>query len=337
MEKQKTISYYSGVIFIKANPAEEGESEPPTGRGDGTSFVLAHLSDPHVSSLTGVRLSALLNKRLLGYLSWHRHRRRTHCPHIVEAMLRDLAEVAPDHVAVTGDLTYLGLPDEFRQTALWLRRLGPPERVTVVPGNHDTYVAEPWQETHSAWAPYLAGDEGSVAGAYPSLRVRGPAALIGLSSARPSAPFLAVGSLGRSQLARFEKVLEQTGRRGLLRIVLLHHPPVPGSVSWRKRLTDARLFAEVLARQGAELILHGHAHVSLAREMVAGTRKIPVLGAPSASDSGSNPQRAARYHLCRFERRAGGWALRVTARAYSPVGDKFVIAQKTLYSADVVP
>ena len=325
------------MIFIKANPAEEAaEGDTPSGRDGGTSFVLAHLSDPHVSSLTGVRLTSLLNKRLLGYLSWYHHRRRIHCPHIVEALVRDLAEVAPDHVAVTGDLTYLGLPDEFRQTALWLRRLGPPERVMVVPGNHDTYVGAPWQETHSAWARYLAGDEGSAAGVYPSLRVRGPAALIGLSSARPSAPFLAVGSLGSGQLARLEKVLEQSGRRGLLRIVLLHHPPIPGSVSWRKRLTDARLFAEVLARQGAELILHGHAHVSLAREMVAGMRRIPVLGTPSASDSGSNPQRAARYHLCRFERRAGGWTLRVTARAYSPVEDRFVIVQGSYYSADLV-
>ena len=85
MEKHKTISYYNGVIFIKANPAEEGgESDTPAGRGGGTSFVLAHLSDPHLSSLTGVRLTSLLNKRLLGYLSWHHHRRRIHCPHIVD-------------------------------------------------------------------------------------------------------------------------------------------------------------------------------------------------------------------------------------------------------------
>ena len=126
-----------------------------------------------------------------------------------------------------------------------------PQRLTVVPGNHDAYVAAPFLETFAKWAPYLAADEGAFTGLYPNLRVRGPAALIGLSSARPSAPFMAVGSLGRAQLKRLEELLAQTGRRGLLRIVLLHHPPVAGSIIWRKRLTDADPLARVLARQGA--------------------------------------------------------------------------------------
>ena len=285
MEKSKIVSYYIRMISVKPNPSGNNGKE---------TFVLAHISDLHLSSLTGVSLTSLLNKRLLGYLSWQRRRRHIHSPRVLDALLLDLAEAAPDHVAATGDLTNLGLPDEFRQAALWLQRLGTPEGVTVVPGNHDTYVATSWQETFSQWAPYLAGDDdGAAAGVYPSLRVRGPAALIGLSSARPSMPFVAVGSLGRQQLARFEEVLEQTGRLGLLRIVLIHHPPIPGSISWRKRLTDAPLFGEVVARQGAELILHGHAHVSMEDELVAGTHRIPVLGVPSAANSSPIPQRTA--------------------------------------------
>lgn len=317
------------MLHVKPNSADErGGGDVRPGVDSGSPFVLAHLSDPHLSSLSGVRPGSLFNKRLLGYLSWLRNRRRLHCPHILDALLSDLAQTAPDHVAVTGDLTHLGLPDEFRQAARWLKQLGPPERVTVTPGNHDAYVSANWQETFSEWSPYLAGDESPVAGAYPIMRVRGPLALIGLSSARPSAPFLAVGSLGNAQLARFENVLEQAGRRGLVRIVLLHHPPVPGSIAWRKRLTDARLLSETLSRQGAELILHGHAHVSMERTMVAGMRNIPVFGAPSASYSDPNPQRAARYHLFRFERRSGGWRLLLTVRAYSPDTRRFVIARE---------
>ena len=326
--------------FVKLNPAGEGgDSGTPPALDGGSPFVLAHLSDPHLSSLSGVRLAALCNKRLLGYLSWLRSRRRIHSPHILDALLRDLAEVAPDQVALTGDLTHLGLPDEFLQAAIWLNRLGSPERIMVVPGNHDTYVAAPWQETFSAWAPYLAGDgEDFAAGVFPSLRVRGPAALIGLSSARPSMPFLAVGTLGRRQLARFEELLDQTGRRGLLRIVLIHHPPVPGSIAWRKRLTDARLFTEVIARQGAELILHGHAHLSMERKLVAGTGKVSVFGVPSASDSGTNPRRCACYNLYRFERQAGAWTLVVAVRAYSQVEKRFVTAQeKELFLSDRAP
>lgn len=308
--------------FVKLNSA--GEIGAQSGLESGHAFVLAHLSDPHLSSLSGVRPASLLNKRILGYLSWLRRRRHIHSPQILGALLRDLAEVAPDHVAVTGDLTHLGLPDEFQQVARWLRQVGSAERVMIVPGNHDTYVATPWQESFSAWAPYLAGDEGSVAGEYPSLRVRGGVALIGLSTARPSVPFLAVGSLGNGQLSRLEDVLEQTGRRGLLRIVLLHHPPLPGSISWRKRLTDAGRFGEVIARQGAELIIHGHAHVAMEGGLVSGTRTIPVFGVPSASDSGSDPQRSARYHLYRFQRHATGWTLLLRVRAYCHREGRFV-------------
>ncbi|GKT09080.1 metallophosphatase [Desulforhabdus sp. TSK] len=327
--KNSTVLYSMETIAVKPNLCEApGERSVTTDEGGGNVFVLAHFSDPHLSSLKGVPFTALLNKRLLGYLSWYHRRRHVHCPHILDALLRDIGEVSPDHVAVTGDLTHLGLPDEFRQAARWLQQLGAPDRITVIPGNHDAYVPEPWEETFREWAAYLAGDEPAADGTYPMLRVRGPAALIGLSSARPSAPFLAVGSLGRGQLARFEKILEETGRRGLLRIVLLHHPPVPGSIARRKRLTDAGLLAEVLGRQGAEVILHGHAHLSMAHRLVAGTKNIPVFGVPSASHSPSNRQRAARYHLCRFERRGDGWVMLLTERVYSAADDRFVMARE---------
>jgi len=329
MENVETIAYDIQMLFVKGNPAAKPQENSAAQQAHGdAAFFLAHLSDPHLSSLSGVRFTSLLNKRLFGYLSWRRRRRGIHSPHILEALLDDLATSGPDHVVVTGDLTHLGLPAEFSEAARWLARLGPPQAVTVVPGNHDTYVAASFLETFAKWAPYLAADEGAFTGLYPNLRVRGPAALIGLSSARPSAPFMAVGSLGRAQLKRLEELLAQTGRRGLLRIVLLHHPPVAGSISWRKRLTDAGPLARVLAREGAELILHGHAHVSLTRQLVAGRWRIPVLGVPSASDSGSHPQRAARYHLYRFTRESGEWTLRLTVRVYSQSEGQFLTAEE---------
>jgi len=301
----------------------------PRQSGSRSAFVLAHLSDPHLSSPAGSGFVPLLNKRILGYLAWRYHHRHVNCPHILAAMLRDLAVAAPDHVVVTGDITYLGLPHELREASLWLRRLGPPERVTLVLGNHDAYVAKAWQEAQRAWAPYLAGDcQAMAAASLPAVRVRGPLALIGLSSARPSAPFLAVGSLGDDQLEHFAAALAAAHRRGLLRIVLLHHSPVPGGIAWHKRLTDAHRFLDVLGRQGAELILHGHAHVTQVRELYAGTRTIPIFGVAAASDSRPDPQYTARYHLYRFEREANGWMLTVTARSFCPAQGRFTMLQQ---------
>ena len=172
----------------------------------------AHLSDPHLSSLEHVRIQDLLNKRAFGYLSWKRHRRREHLIEVLAALVCDLELTRPDHIVVTGDLTHLGLPSEFIQVRQWLETVGTPEDVTVVPGNHDAYVNTPWGQTFALWAPYMDSDaspsshpstQGAQA-AFPSLRVRGPVAFIGLSTARPSAPFLAIGSLGEKQLQHLE-------------------------------------------------------------------------------------------------------------------------------------
>ena len=155
-------------------------------------FYFAQVSDPHLSSLEQVQWPDLVNKRVLGYLSWRRRRRMEHRSEVLDALRADLEQTAPEHIAVTGDLTHIGLPDEFRQARGWLEGLGDAERVTVVPGNHDAYVATSWDDSYAQWREYLESDEPAAGhdgeGVFPSLRARGPVALIGLSTARPSAP-----------------------------------------------------------------------------------------------------------------------------------------------------
>ena len=80
----------------------------------------AQISDPHLSSLEGAHLSDLLSKRALGYLSWSRRRRFEHRPEVLAALQRDLDQFELDQVLVTGDLTHVGLPLEFRQARAWL-------------------------------------------------------------------------------------------------------------------------------------------------------------------------------------------------------------------------
>jgi 3',5'-cyclic AMP phosphodiesterase CpdA len=290
-------------------------------------FVLAHLSDLHLSTLDGVSAAALLDKRILGYLSWRHRRRHEHRADVLDALRADLAGARPDHVAVTGDLTHLGLPHEFRQAAAWLGRLGPPERVTVVPGNHDAYVREAWRDTFAQWSAYMRGDDAGDAegdAAFPALRLRGDVALIGLSTARPSAPFFATGRLGERQLERLDSMLESTGAAGRFRIVLLHHPPGRETVRWRKSLRDGEALREVLARRGAELILHGHAHFSAATYLDGGRGRNLAIGVPSASALSHRADRCAAYHLYRIRRAGKGWRLAVSVRAYSPDGGRFV-------------
>lgn len=291
-------------------------------------FTLAHLSDLHLSSLEGVRPRALLSKRMLGYVSWWLRRRHEHRADVLDALRADLQAEQPDHIAVTGDLTHLGLPQEFRDASCWLERLGAPDRITVVPGNHDAYVREPWQETFAQWSAYMRGDnvdEGAdFEDAFPSLRIRRHVALIGLSTAQPSAPFLATGRLGEPQLRRLEQILAQTSGAGLFRIVMLHHPPAAHTVRWRKSLRDGAALRDMLRRHEVELVLHGHAHFSAATYLDPGLGRNLAIGVPSASAIGKRVDRHATYHVCRIARGDRGWRLRVSVRAFSPERGRFL-------------
>lgn len=295
--------------------------EQHDGAPSGDDFVLAHVSDLHLTTLSGIKLRELLDKRISGYLSWRLRRRREHRSEVLDALRVDLQAERPDHIAVTGDLTHLGLPREFAEAAAWLERLGTPQNITLVPGNHDAYVAEPWSKTFAQWAAYMAGDEGSmttgVEELFPSLRIRRQVALIGLSTAAPSALFMATGRLGEEQLRRLDRMLEQTAGSGLFRVVLLHHPPALHTVRWRKSLLDGAALRDVLTRRGAELILHGHGHFSAAAYLDAPHQRNLAIGVPTASAIGRNVERWATYHVYRIQRCETGWRLLVSVRTYS--------------------
>jgi 3',5'-cyclic AMP phosphodiesterase CpdA len=103
-------------------------------------FVLAHISDPHLGPLPRGRWRELAGKRALGFLNYQLRRRHEHKMEVLDELLADLHAQKPDHIAVTGDLVNLALPDEFPAAAAFLARVGPPDRVSFVPGNHDAYV-----------------------------------------------------------------------------------------------------------------------------------------------------------------------------------------------------
>jgi 3',5'-cyclic AMP phosphodiesterase CpdA len=141
-------------------------------------------------------------------------------------------------------------------------------------------------------SPWMRGDDG--AQIFPYLRRRDGVAIIGLCSGVPTLPFVASGKLGAGQLARLERLLQET--RDEVRVVLIHHPPVDGGGGIRN-LGDHRDLAAILAREGAELLLHGHSH-SISRKSMPGPKgPIPVLGICSASSIGRNPRRRAAYYL----------------------------------------
>ena len=280
-------------------------------------FTLAHLSDPHLP-MPQAQAVELLGKRATGYFNWWRTRVHLHLPEALAGVVADIKVQKPDHIALTGDLVNISLPTEFDHAADWLATLGGPQDVTVIPGNHDVYVATAWPESLGRWGAYLAGDGQPPAtdfDVFPTLRRRGPVALIGLSSGVPKPPLFATGTLGETQIAKAERLLSDLAREGLCRVVLIHHPPLTTEGRF-KRLTDAASFQAMIRRVGCEFVLHGHNHRSEVA-WIAGPAggAVPVIGVTSASAAPDSKYGRARYHLIRVEREGERWRLGVELRA----------------------
>jgi len=282
-------------------------------------FTLAHLSDPHLAPLPRPDPIELISKRGLGYINWLRKRRLIHRADMLEAVVADLKDQSPDHVAVTGDLINLSLSNEFAPARAFLERLGTPEAVSLVPGNHDAYVQAATGFAMRDWGDYMRGDRDE---SFPFVRRRGPLALVGLSTSLPTLPLAATGRLHGDQLARLGDILTALEREGAFRVVLIHHPPVLG-VNRFRRLTDAEALRDVLRRHGAEMVLHGHHHEASVVWLAGPGSTIPCVGVPSASGA---PERRhdepAGYNLYEIGGVAGSWRCTLVARGWR--GDSIV-------------
>ena len=277
-----------------------------------TVFRLAHLSDPHLPPLPAARLAELAGKRALGYLNWTRNRHKFHRRDVLDALVSDMQAQSPDQIAVTGDLVNLALEAEFAPSRAWLESVGAPDRVTVIPGNHDAYVRSTQDRFAEAWRDYLDGDEADRGAPFPFVRRRGPLALIGVSSALPTPPLMATGRLGRIQLEALERILTDLSSEQAFRVLLVHHPL--RSDARMKRLTDSQALLALLKRHGVELILHGHDHVHSTIWIEGPQGKIPVVGVPSASALAHGRYPAAAYNLFSIEREDAAWRCEQTVR-----------------------
>ncbi len=275
---------------------------------------IAHFSDLHVLSLAGVGWHRFLGKRLTGYANLRFKRNHAHHSSYVTALAKEMARTKVDHVAITGDLTNLALEPEFLMAREILENelhLSPHD-ISVVPGNHDLYTRgalkrKRFTEFFSEYCKCdidVAVDIG--VGHFPFVKLRGPAAIIGLSSAVPRPPFVASGTLGRAQLEALAKALAHPEVHKRTPVILIHHPPInPPSLvkTWMEGLTDANALRELLAPLEAGLVLHGHLHRRMVRKLNASG--LLSMGATSASLHHDLDTRHAGFNLYELDDTSG--------------------------------
>ena len=305
--------------------AKDGNNEIITGKNP--MLTIAHISDVHLAPLPRPKFYELMNKRFLGYVNWQR-RKGHHQRDVLDLITKDMLTRNPGHIAVTGDLVNIALPEEFHLARNWLEELGySPEDVTVVPGNHDAYAPFFRDPRLRHWRPFMASNDdairwsGEQSAAFPFVRILGRVALIGLTSARATLPGMASGWLGPRQMRKTGQLLSRLGREGFCRIVLIHHPPLPGMTGHVRALHDARRFQAVLAEHGAELVLHGHNHRNMQETLETATGPLPVIGVSSASLMHQREERYASYNLFTVTPADNGrWSISMLRRSLDPAG-----------------
>ncbi len=301
-------------------------------------FTLAHFSDPHLALHQAPSWTQLLNKRITGYINLRRNREHIHQDWALDLLLQDLKTRKPDHIALTGDLVNLSLPSEFARTRAWLPEVGRPDQVSVIPGNHDTYVRVSEATGIGQWADYMTGDmadrgtPSNIPG-FPYLRVRGDVGILGISSAITTRPFMATGKVGNAQMSAVGRILTSMKKQGLFRVILVHHPVITDQAKRHKRLVDGDKLLALVARVGAELILHGHNHTDTLAWCPTPSGRAPVIGVPSASSIDKEGRPPAQYNLYGIARDGDEWRIDMVSRRLKPKIRMF----KTIRRINLVP
>jgi 3',5'-cyclic-AMP phosphodiesterase len=179
--------------------------------------TIAHISDPHVGSQYFV-------------------------PNLMNRVIKELNELRPDAVVVSGDLTAEGYVQEYKNWLAYAERIEAP--IHTVPGNHDSrnvgYVHFEDLIGPRMWTV----DVGDIR-------------LVGVDSSEPD---LNEGKVGR---VHYPWIHDQFTHPAALKVFVLHHHllPIPGTGRERSTVMDSGDLLEVLVHSGVDVVLSGHKHV----------------------------------------------------------------------------
>lgn len=261
--------------------------------------VILHITDPHFA------VGKFRDQHV-----WRLEGEDGNRPTLADAIKNALGPIQPGLVIITGDLTFTGAPEEFREAVHSLNSMAgkfnlDADRFVIIPGNHDIV----WTKTgkYEENAPVTEAPEKAIANyksfyrqffthdANPRLamgrRFLLPSGLgleicgLNSSSLETGKEFLA--GMGRIEEAAFQEVGNQLHWRdeaGLaLRILLTHHhltltedlEPAEHYNYGFGIAVDAPRILRLAARYGVQLVLHGHKHRAFLWR--AGVYELPEL------------------------------------------------------------
>ncbi len=191
--------------------------------------------------------------------------------------------IEPDVVALAGDLTTAGYEGEHEEAASWVAQLESPK--VIIPGNHDARNVGYVHFERFFGQPFSRFRMGFDAERAERLQASG-FTIVGLDSSEPD---VNEGRIGRD---RYPWIRQQFDEPNDIRIVTVHHHPVPIPGTGRERniVLDAADVPLTLTSLDIDIVLSGHKHVPyfwglngmlICNSGTAGTRRVRALSPPS--------------------------------------------------------
>ncbi len=173
-------------------------------------------------------------------------------PELEAPLLAQIAELAPDLVVISGDLTQRARRRQFASARAFIDKITQP--VLVVPGNHDTPLDNVFLRLFKPFSRYRKAINQVLDPTFeaPGLRV------LGINSVNPLA--WQSGQIPRRALRRMRRAF--TPGAQALQVAVMHHPleQRPGARKTPMKGADRAL--QALSETGADLLLSGHLHTA---------------------------------------------------------------------------
>ncbi|MDP8952208.1 MAG: metallophosphoesterase [Actinomycetota bacterium] len=214
-----------------------------------------------------------------------------------------ITELAPDAVAVSGDLTQRCANSEFVRARAYLDDIRETAPVIVIPGNHDVRLLgavarnfgllrkQAHEFKYSRYRRHISPELNPVL-EVPGAVIAGCNTAHGISRGSITRRVKDLGVIGhvkRRDLAKAEEAFEAADPDAA-RVVMIHHNPIRGETSGRHGLANTKQALSAFASLGAELVLCGHDH----QEAVHTVEENPTGLVVSTAGTISNRIRAGR-------------------------------------------
>jgi 3',5'-cyclic AMP phosphodiesterase CpdA len=218
-----------------------------------------------------------------------------------------IAKLAPDLIAVSGDLTQRARTAQFQAARAFLDRLPMPQ--IIVPGNHDVPLHNVFGRFISPLTKYRRYITGDLEPFYADDEI----GVLGINTAR-SLTFKR-GRINSTQIDHAKERLCTLDPK-IIKIIVTHHPfDLPDRRASSELVGRADLAMDMLSACRCDLLLAGHLHISdagsVAMRSVVGTHDAIVVQAGTATSTRArgelNSFNAIHVEAAQIEVQRFGW------------------------------